>query len=158
MSNEEKKAIDFTKYLVNDYKKQLELIGKENKNYGYSDEEIDVIKYRNEQFEILLNLIEKQQKEIDLCEETEIALNNRIMDLEEINKEHQKLNGELRDEIKRQGNTREIEEKYIEENFISKDEIREKIKDLERKSFENEINYSEYYYKTEILKELLEEE
>lgn len=58
--------------------------------------------------DIILNLIEKQQKEIDLCEETEIALNNRILDLEKINKEHQKLNGELRDEIKRQGNTREI--------------------------------------------------
>ena len=69
------------------------------------------------QMQIILNLIEKQQKEIDLCEETEIALNNRIMDLEEINKEHQKLNGELREEIERQGNIREIEEKYIEKNF-----------------------------------------
>lgn len=69
------------------------------------------------QMQIILNLIEKQQKEIDLCEETEIALNNRIIDLEGINKEHQKLNGELRDEIKRQGNTREIEEKYIKKNF-----------------------------------------
>ena len=42
-------------------------------------------------------------------------------------------------------------------NYINKDKIREKIKEIERKSFENEINYSEYYYKTEILKELLEE-
>lgn len=53
----------------------------------------------SDDLKIILNLIEKQQKEIDLCEETEIALNNRIMDLEEINKEHQKLNGELRKEI-----------------------------------------------------------
>lgn len=53
--------------------------------------------------ETVLNLIEKQQKEIE--------------NLKEINKEHQKLNGELRDEIKRQGNTREIEEKYIKKNF-----------------------------------------
>lgn len=53
----------------------------------------------SDDLKIILNLIEKQQKEIDLCEETEIALNNRIMDLEEINKEHQKLNEELRKEI-----------------------------------------------------------
>lgn len=102
---------------------------------------------------IILNLIEKQQKEIE--------------NLKEINKEHQKLNGELRDEIKRQGNTREIEEKYIEENFISKDKIREKIKELE----ENVKEFEEYwsrdprkfkraksidFYKLEALQELLE--
>lgn len=43
-SDEEKEAIDFTKYLVNDYKHQLELLKKNGtNNYGYSDEEIDVI-------------------------------------------------------------------------------------------------------------------
>lgn len=46
---------------------------------------------------------------------------------------------------------------YCPENFISKNKMREKIKDLEKKAFNNEINYSNYHYKTEILKELLEE-
>lgn len=57
--------------------------------------------------------------------------------------------------------TKKLEEDLYENasNYIvSKDKIREKIKEIERKSFENKINYSEYYYKTEILKELLEEE
>ena len=45
----------------------------------------------------------------------------------------------------------------INDNYISKDKIKQKIKELERKGFENEINYSEFYYKTEVLKELLEE-
>lgn len=42
-------------------------------------------------------------------------------------------------------------------DYICKDKIRKKIKDLEKKAFDNEINYSNYHYKTEILKELLEE-
>lgn len=84
---------------------------------------------------IILNLIEKQQKEIENLKEQKcewfelynsrvfdiIKLEQEVEELKEINEEHQKLNGELRDEIERQGNTREIEEKYIEENFISKD-------------------------------------
>lgn len=96
----------------------------------------------------ILNLIEKQQKEIE--------------NLKEVNKEHQKLNGELREEIQRQGNTREIEEKYIEENFISKDKIRKFINTIRNR------NYNDYTstqdgneVKEEImsdLKELLKEE
>lgn len=80
-------------------------------------------------------------------------LEKEMENLKEINKEHQKLNGELRDEIKRQGNTREIEEKYIEENFISKDKIREKIKELDEKWH---VLYRDFEVK-DILKELLEE-
>lgn len=85
-------------------------------------------------------------------------LEKEIENLKEINKEHQKLNGELRDEIKRQGNTREIEEKYIEENFISKDEIREKIKDLEDYMilFTNDKEkFNRYKYARDILEKLL---
>ena len=138
MNDEEKKAVEFIRDLITwDVRQYLCPNKEECKN-----------------LEILLNLIKKKKKEIDLCEETEIALNNRIMDLEEINKEHQKLNGELRDEIKRQGNTREIEEKYIEENFISKDKIRGKIKELDEKWH---VLYRDSEVK-DILKELLEEE
>ena len=83
-----------------------------------------------------------------------------IENLKEINKEHQKLNGELRDEIKRQGNTREIEEKYIEENFISKDKIREKIKEYDDFYKEYPIEFRKYKMRPIIvvLQELLEEE
>lgn len=142
MSEEEKKAVETLKDLASTI------------YYG------DMNFIESDDLKIILNLIEKQQKEIDLCEETEIALNNRIMDLEEINKEHQKLNGELREEIERQGNIREIEEKYIEENFISKDKIRERIKELEGQEdwyIENK-SLDDLYGRIDELKELLKEE
>lgn len=114
-------------------KKSFEELKKEiNKPLEVPEDKFNTfILYNIDNAKIILNLIEKQKKEIE--------------NLKEINKEHQKLNGELRDEIKRQGNTREIEEKYIEENFISKDKIREKIKEIERKSFENEDKIFEFY-------------
>jgi len=79
MSEEEKKAID-------DFKSEYDSC-----NYNNSDLIIEL-----ECAKILLNLIKKQQKEIkdmrkelDLDEETEIALNNRIIDLEkEIDKQN----------------------------------------------------------------------
>lgn len=43
-------------------------------------------------------------------------------------------------------------------DYISKDKIREIIKEINNKGFNNEINYSEFYYKTEVLKKILEEE
>ena len=148
--------------MLDEEKKAIEELKKEiNKPLEVPEDKFDTfILYNIDNAKIIVNLIEKQQKEIDLCEETEIALNNRILDLEEINKEHQKLNGELREEIKRQGNIREIEEKYIEENFISKDEIREKIKDLENYMilFTNDKEkFNRYKYARDILEKLLEE-
>ena len=91
---------------------------------------------------IILNLIEKQQKEIE--------------NLKEINKEHQKINGELRDEIERQGNTREIEEK-----FVSKDKIRKYIKENKRiyemkTPNRNRVIYKDCVLLTKEVKELLE--
>jgi len=87
-------------------------------------------------------------------------LEKEIENLKGINKEHQKINGKLREEIERQGNIREIEEKYIEENFISKDKIREKIKELEGQEdwyIENK-SLDDLYGRIDELKELLEEE
>ena len=92
----------------------------------------------------LADLIEKQQKEIE--------------NLKEINEEHQKLNGELRDEIKRQGNTREIEEKYVEENYINKNKIREEIEELNNMKVDGETFTTAINFAIKILKELLEEE
>lgn len=150
MSEEEKKSFEELKKEIN---KPLEVP---------EDKFNTFILYNIDNAKIILNLIEKQQKEIDLCEETEIALNNRIMDLEEINKEHQKLNGELREEIERQSNTREIEEKYIEENFISKDKIRKYIKENKRiyemkTPNRNRVIYKDCVLLTKEVKEFLEE-
>ena len=69
----------------------------------------------------LLDLYNKQKQEIE--------------NLQSINKEHQKLNGQLREEIEKHCNAREIEEKYIKENFISKDEYKKletKYQNVER--------------------------
>lgn len=140
MSEEEKKAIEMLNKYIAEHK-------------FFNIRQADNLEGN---IEISINLIEKQQKEIDLCEETEIALNNRILDLEEINKKHQKLNGELREEIERQGNTREIEEKY-------KDKIREKIELLLKanKLMTEEQRQKETEYmqgKLRAYEELLEEE
>lgn len=87
--------------MTEEEKKSFEELKKEiNKPLEVPEDKFNTfILYNIDNAKIILNLIEKQQKEIDLCEETEIALNNRILDLEEINKEHQKLNEELRKEI-----------------------------------------------------------
>ena len=112
---------------------------------------------------IILNLIEKQQKEIE--------------NLKEINKEHQKLNGELRDEIDdlkqlmahKNGYTKQLEEDLFENasNYVvSKDKIREKIEEYKKpKKFKEvdqygEIIEGEIIYKDVVaaLKKLLKEE
>lgn len=72
MSEEEKKAIESLKILKN-------YIGE---NYFFSKQGIINLK---EELTIVLNLIENQQKQ--------------IQDLKQINEEHKKLNGELREEI-----------------------------------------------------------
>lgn len=62
---------------------------------------------------------------------------------------------ELKEELQRQINTREIEEKFMEDNFIHKDKIRERIKEL-RKIFPNDVMFTREFLITE-LKGLLEE-
>lgn len=60
----------------------------------------------------------------DNCCQLPISYIEKIIDIVE---KQQKEIEELKEEIKRQGNTREIEEKFVEDNFISKDKIRELI-------------------------------
>lgn len=85
---------------------------------------------------------------IKICNEVEAKVFEEMRT--ELKQEKEK-NKELREELDRQINTRIINEEFVEKNFISKDEIREKIKELEEKS--------EYWNCDEIqvLKELLEE-
>lgn len=114
---------------------------------------------------IILNLIEKQQKEIE--------------NLKEINKEHQKLNGELEEENTRQhellGNIhqnyrdkitkiQEQDKEIVDTQYISKDKIRDKIEELDNQQKQwledRKIKNSdgEIIFARDILKELLKEE
>ena len=143
MSEEEKKAIESVKKILEYWQTIVDI-------EDPIERDIEMSMYFEDmpfhEMKILLNLIEKQQKR-----------NNELI---EINKEHQKLNGELRKEIKRQGNAREIEEKYVEENYISKDKIREKIKKYDKIRLETKDSdlYDEMQDYIDLLIELLKEE
>lgn len=146
MSEEEKKAIE--------YLKQNDIAEIQYDNYGLES----IHRIGIDEKYIILNLIEKQQKEIE--------------NLKEINKEHQKLNGELREEIDdlkqlmahKNGYTKQLEEDLFENasNYVvSKDKIREKIKELEDNMilFTNDKEkFNRYKYARNILEKLLEEE
>ena len=112
MSEEEKKSFEELKKEIN---KPLEV--PEDKCNTF-------ILYNIDNAKIIVNLIEKQQKE--------------IQNLQTIDKEHQKLNGELREEIDdlkqlmahKNSYTKQLEEDLFENasNYVvSKDKIRDKI-------------------------------
>ena len=126
MNEEEKKAIEF----MEEYK--------------------DVV-YRIP-FKIILNLIDKQQKEIDTYKETENDYEHELArkdeEIEELKKENIELSNQITDgywendrlkneieqlnEIKQQiCNEELITQDYVQENFIKKDKIREKIRQRE---------------------------
>jgi hypothetical protein len=103
MSEEEKKAINFIKEVI-------ELWLDKDKSYVF------VTDYEKENLKIVLNLIEKQQKEIIVYKKIRNMLEDTQMKLFE---------------------TRKDEEKYKRINdikYISKDKIREKIKELEERA------------------------
>ena len=122
MNDEEKKAFEFIRDLIAwDVRQDLCPNKEECKN-----------------LEIILNLIEKQKKEIDLCEETEIALNNRIMDLEGITIENSPFQNYQLD--------------ILRENFIPIWRIKNLIKELKQ----DDINMTrKYKEKKNITGELL---
>jgi len=68
---------------------------------------------------------------------------------------------ELKKELERQINAREINEKFIETNYISKSRVKEKIEEYKRK-MEKDVNYLSkdyfnYRHKIYALQELLED-
>ena len=69
--------------------------------------------------------IEQQQKEIEELKENISAFTDKK--LKNIINNQQKEIEELKKELKRQGNVREIEEEFIEKNYISKNKIKEII-------------------------------
>lgn len=135
MSDEEKKAIERTQEHLTEMLKKYEM---------YNDQ-LDVQShYRNGDIKIILNLIEKQQKEIDHWKAgmkiVERDKNNHIERLEkelnnlkEIEKSHKEENGKLRVELEQE---------------------KEKNKELE-KHYKHE---QEYMYKRSVLQSLLEKE
>ena len=104
-----------------------------------TEEEKKAIKYLKNEIERVNkeNNFKKMPKEI-VCIPLFLTYSETLLNLIE----------KLQKEIERQGNAREIEEEYIEKKFISKDKIREKMKEVKY------LSTAGY----EILKELLEEE
>lgn len=118
MSDEEKKAIERTQEHLTEMLKKYEM---------YNDQ-LDVQShYRNGDIKIILNLIEKQQKELD--------------NIKEIEKSHKEENGKLREEIIRLDNVLKAKKQEIaylkiqipsdrifyfsDKDYISKDKIKE---------------------------------
>jgi DNA-binding MarR family transcriptional regulator len=121
MNKKEKKAIE---YLKDDIKSYLYLLNNDDKQKDYYIKEYPNMEAKR----ILLNLVEKQQKEI-----------------EELNKNKQQINY---NEI--------FSPDFVEENFISKDKIREKLNYFEH-SFDYDDDGTSYELVMEVLDELLEE-
>ena len=132
MTNEEKQAIEGLFHLahINTYLDlEKEAVVKISRT---------LIAQWSDETKILLNLIEKQFKEIEilnknmnLLREQNISYKQSIHGLKEMNK-------------------------IINKNW--KDKIKSKIEELNEKSFKNDINYIEFHYKKEVLQSLLEKE
>ena len=63
MTEEEKKAIEYFKGHINYFQEQIKFI--ENVDCDYYDEEYELYKNRAKQFNTILNLIQKQQAELE---------------------------------------------------------------------------------------------
>ena len=128
MTDEEKKAIEFIKSELEDEKKARDDYQSLTGLYG------------NLEIEILLNLIEKQSKEIEELKEERkkypIAMND-----EQYKKVIELAQKDIKEELDRQINARIVNEEFIENNFISKDKIKAKIVECRKilYSFEKEL-------------------
>ena len=115
-------------------------------NVGFSVYDGTTSLFKMRDIQIVLNLIEKQSKEIeelkkelDLDNECEIALNNKVMNLEketeELKKEYERVRAGrnwLSEHISAQIATPELFDRLVEENYISKDKIKAKIEEIEK--------------------------
>lgn len=64
MSNEEKKAIEYFQEHINYFQEQIKII--ENFDCDYYEEEYELYKNRIKQFNTILNLIQLQQKKVEI--------------------------------------------------------------------------------------------
>lgn len=154
---EEKKAIEDLRKTVNYYSERFE------ENGEITAVLIDNFDVRN--LFVLLNLVEKQQKEIDRLENKD----NEYMKIQNNNLQWQEKYNELKKKIEnskqfqvyisgmRSG--KELLNKYINDS-ISKNKIREKIKEIEDSLKEDCIALHEFQRlaKIDVLKELLGDE
>lgn len=129
MTEEEKKAIEFIKKEIKNLEEAKIEFSNEIEDKSWLRKNINELDKDIFYKNTLLNLIEKLQKE----------------------------NEELHKEIERQGNSREIEEEYIEKKFISKDKIREAKKYLEYYLIGN-LKYENCQNEFKKILKLLEEE
>lgn len=110
-----------------------------------------------------LEILKKSIKDINTIEN----LINRVKELEEIEKEHQKINGELQERIKILEEEKQKYKKYwqqalafYEKDYVRKYKIKEKIEDYTIKSKHPLVNAQsrrEYTFGIRALQELLEE-
>ena len=114
-------------------------------------------------FRKLMFKIEKQSKEIEELKEERkkypIAMND-----EQYKKVIELAQKDIKEELDKQINVRMINEEYIERNYISKDQIKAKIEELENQKRQwvedrdNKHKDSEIIYAIEVLQSLLEKE
>lgn len=148
LSGEEKKAL---KELTEIKELVEEDLKYEDYNVTATLDQIDL-----ESLVIVLNLIEKQSKEIEELKEERkkypIAMND-----EQYKKVIELAQKDIKEELDRQINTRIVNEEFIENNFISKDKIKAKIEYL-LKRYDSEEDFCSYDVLISILKSLLEKE
>ena len=154
MTKEENKALEYFKALdkltfepyisillrlIDKQQKEIEFYSKQELSYiaGYQDgknhkQTAVAFRVENAQQELFQreiarykDKIEQQQKEIEELKENISAFTDKK--LKNIINNQQKEIEELKKELKRQGNVREIEEEFIEKNYISKNKIKEII-------------------------------
>lgn len=107
----------------------------------------------------LYNKVKEENKELSEELTERICKNVEAEVFEEMRlelKQEKEKNKELREELDRQINTRIINEEFIEKNYISKDKIREEIKELENMKVGGETFVTSVNFARKILKELLD--
>lgn len=82
MTDEEKKAIEYFKENINYFQEQIKFI--ETVDCDYYDEEYELYKNRVKQFNTVLNLIQKQQAEIEKKDKIIDLMSESIFDYEHI--------------------------------------------------------------------------
>lgn len=171
MSEEEKKSIELLKLTIKDNRKLFQ----ENGIYKYFNED------KMKATEIILNLIERQQKEIEERNtrlQEEIKENHKmVIEILELKETIEKLENDKRgmlielykandkkDKLKEENASLQKEIKLmksinINDNYVSKDKIRDKIKEYQNKLFQDieENKVVEYENIIQVLEELLEE-
>ena len=145
MTEEEKKAIENVKNMFEGI--TIDSLNKKSKMTIYCLGIADIL--------LFINAFDKQQEEIEKHEENELILcmdiEKRKKEIEELKQEKAKLKYDLKNNY--------IDKGIVVKNFISKDKIREKIKELEQiqNTALTGTTIEIMDYKITILKQLLEE-